>query len=189
MELALKEKGFFFERKKSMHSDKPVDKRIDALKLGQIIQSYELREPDRAKTESDAIFGSRFTSIFHDRHNIDEIVNLYKLYGLIEKKRDVFSAEHGNARETDHPYRYLVYGHWVILFTCKLLQIKNKSERVPTDQEADTLVEEAIRLVAAACSQNKAVAHYQMFRSPRTKDKILNEIGAKQLDFYEIWAA
>lgn len=45
LELAFQQKGYFFERKRNMAIDKPDDKRIDALKLGQILLAYELREP------------------------------------------------------------------------------------------------------------------------------------------------
>lgn len=72
--------------------------------------------------------------------------------------------------------------------TPKLLHVKSQQAQLPTGDEAHELVEEAIRRVAAACSQQKAVAHYQMFRSPRTKERILGEISAKQSDFFDLLA-
>lgn len=188
LELAFKERGYFFERKKNMHSDKPIDKRIDALKLGQIILSFDLREPDKAKTESDTIFDSRFHQIFDNRNNIDELINLYQLYEIIEEMRDRYQAEFGTSPESGHEHQYLIYGHWFVLFACKLLQVKAQEATLPTGDAANELVEEAIRRVAIACSQQKAVAHYQMFRSPRTKERILGEISAKQIDFFDLLA-
>jgi hypothetical protein len=188
LELAFKERGYFFERKKNMHSDKPSEKRIDALKLGQIILSYELREPDKAKTESDSIFDSRFHQIFDNRQSIDELIRLYQLYEIIEEMRDGYQTEFGSSPESGHEHQYLVYGHWFVLFACKLLQVKSQEAQIPTGDDASALVEEAIRRVAAACSQQKAVAHYQMFRSPRTKERILGEISAKQTDFFDLLA-
>lgn len=188
LELAFKERGYFFERKKNMHSDKPDEKRIDALKLGQIILSYELREPDKAKTESDSIFDSRFHQIFDNRQSIDELIRLYQLYEIIEEMRDGYQAEFGSSPESGHEHQYLVYGHWFVLFACKLLHVKSQETQLPTGDDARALVEEAIRRVAAACSQQKAVAHYQMFRSPRTKERILGEISAKQTDFFDLLA-
>jgi len=188
LELAFKERGYFFERKKNMHSDKADEKRIDALKLGQIVLSYELREPDKAKTESDSIFDSRFHLIFDNRHSVDEMIRLYQLYEIIEEMRDEYQAEYGSSPESGHEHQYLVYGHWFVLFACKLLHVKSQNFQLPTDDDARALVEEAIRRVAAACSQQKAVAHYQMFRSPRTKERILGEISAKQTDFFDLLA-
>lgn len=189
LELAFKECGYFFERKKNMHSDKPSGKRIDALKLGQIILSFELREPDKAKTESDSIFDSRFHQIFDNRQSIGELIKLYQLYEIIEEMRDGYQAEFGSSPESGHENQYLVYGHWFVLFACKLLHVKSQAAELPAGDDARSLVEEAIRRVAAACSQQKAVAHYQMFRSPRTKERILGEISAKQIDFFDMLAA
>lgn len=188
LELAFKECGYFFERKRNMHSDKPEEKRIDALKLGQIILSFELREPDKAKTESDSIFDSRFHHIFGSRQSIDELIRLYQIYEIIEELRNKYQAEFATSPETGHEHQYLVYGHWYVLFACKLLHVKSQQAQLPTGDEAHALVEEAIRRVAAACSQQKAVAHYQMFRSPRTKERILGEISAKQSDFFDLLA-
>jgi hypothetical protein len=90
--------------------------------------------------------------------------------------------------ESGHEHQYLVYGHWFVLFACNLLHVKAQDVEIPVGDEAHALVEEAIRRVASACSQQKAVAHYQMFRSPRTKDRIIGEISAKQIDFFELLA-
>lgn len=188
LELAFKERGYFFERKKNMHSDQPDEKRIDALKLGQIIMSFDLREPDRAKTESDSIFDTRFHHIFGNRQNIDELLKLYRIHGIIEELRDAYQSQYGSSPESGHEHQYLVYGQWFILFACKLLHVKAQDPALPEGDAARELVEEAIRRVAAACSQNKAVAHYQMFRSPRTKERILGEISAKQTDFFDLLA-
>lgn len=188
LELAFKERGYFFERKKNMHSDRPEDKRIDALKLGQIILSFELREPDKAKTESDSIFDARFHQIFDNRHSIDGLISLYQLYEIIEEMRDRYQAEFGSSPESGHEHKYLIYGHWFVLFACKLLHVKSQKAQLPTGGDARALVEESIRRVAAACSQHKAVAHYQMFRSPRTKERILGEISAKQSNFFDLLA-
>jgi hypothetical protein len=188
LELAFHERGYFFERKRGMHSDKDETQRIDALKLGQILLAFELREPDKAKTESDSIFDSRFHQIFHDKWDVDNLIKIFELYRTIEKLRDSYEAQHGESPEGGNEHRYLVYGHWFVLFACKLLYVKSQKASLPTGTEAEELVEEAIRRVAAACGQTKAVAHYQMFRSPRTREKILGEISAKQTDFFELLA-
>lgn len=188
LELAFRERGYFFERKKNMFSDKPEDRRIDALKLGQILLAYELRLPDRAKTESDSIFDTRFDQIYHDGRNVDYLVSLYELYRIVEKLREVYQNDAEQTHESGHPHQYLIYGHWFIIFTCSLLHLKSGNREIPTGKEAEKLVEEAIAVVASACSQNKAVAHYQMFRSGRTIYKIYAEIHGKQLNLLDLLA-
>jgi hypothetical protein len=188
LELGLLQRGYFFERKRNMAADKPEDKRIDALKLGQILLAFELREPDKAKSESDSIFDSRFKQIFHESRNIGELIKLYELYRIIEQKREMYISEYGSYPESGRPNQYLVYGHWFVLFTCSLLQTKSKRTELPTGIDAEALVEEAIKVVAVACSQQKAVAHYQIFRSSRTKAKIYAELAGEQLDLLELLA-
>lgn len=187
LELALSERGYFFERKKNLHQGRDAKKRIDALKLGQIILSFYLREPDRARAESDAIFDHRFSAIFHEGLSLDELVRVIELYRLIEDLREEHVAQYGENTETESEYQYLVYGHWFVLFAARLLLIRSESA-VPVGKEAAELIGEALRLVARACSQPKAVAHYQMFRSPRTKDKIIAEFSGKQGDLFELLA-
>lgn len=187
LELALAARGYFFERKKNLHLGKEPRSRIDALKLGQIILSFYLREPDRARAESDAIFDSRFNEVFHEGLNVDELVRVVELYRYIEDLREDHVSRYGENTETGNEYQYLVYGHWFVLFAARLILIRTESP-VPVGTDAQALVEEALRLVARACSQQKAVAHYQMFRSPKTKEKILAEFSGKQGDLLELLA-
>lgn len=183
LEIAFKDRGIFFERKRNMYADQPEEHRLDALKLGQIILSFYFSEPERARSESDSIFGNRFNDIFHDRYNFDELVLVVKLYQKIEAMRDNYHEEFAGHIESGGQYQYLVYGHWFILFAAKMILAK-RSEGLPEAKDSDALIEEAITLVAKACSQQKAVAHYQMFRSSKTKHKILEELSGKQLDMF-----
>lgn len=183
LEIAFLEHGLFFERKRNMHADKEAALRIDALKLGQIILSFYLREPDSARTSSDTIFDIRFHQIFNDERDVAELINVAKLYGIIERARDDVINQYGDHIESSGDLQYLVYGHWYILFAARLLLAKDGAP-VPIDDEAQTLVGRAISIVARACDQTKHVAHYQMFRSPKTKEKIAAEISGKQLELF-----
>ncbi len=180
LEILFRQRGYFFERKKNMHSDKPDHMRIDALKLGQIIFSFYQREPDRAKTDSDSIFGSRYSSIFSEQYDIDELCNVFKIYQRIEKLRD----ENAN-KERKSPYQYLIYGHWFVLFACKVIIENTEKNIVPTGDAADELVDKAVALVSKSVGPSKSVAHYQMFRSPKTKERILSEYQYKQIDMFD----
>jgi hypothetical protein len=185
MELAFASEGYFFERKRNMFSDKDASRRIDALKLGQIILAFHLNEPDRARGESDAIFGSRFYEIFHDGYDIRQLVGLFNLYRKIELMREDYYDRYSDSIESGGAYQYLVYGHWFILFATKLI-LSAKGDGLPSETQTEGVIVEAIELVARACSQNKAVAHYQMFRSPKTREKILSEFYGKQGELFPL---
>lgn len=188
LELAFLERGYFFERKRNMHADREPSRRIDALKLGQIILAYYLREPDRAKGESYSIFDYRFATIFHESYDVDELCRLFEFYRLIEVMRENYLFNNEGNLESGSDLQYLVYGHWFILYAAKLL-LGLRNGGVPSGEAAQKLAMEAISLVARACTQNKAVAHYQMFRSPKTKDKILAELSGKQGTLFDLLAA
>ncbi len=67
----------------------------------------------------------------------------------------------------------------------RLLLVRS-GKPVPAREDAKPLIAEAISLVARACSQGKSVAHYQMFRSPRTRDKIVAEWSGKQMSLLDL---
>ncbi|WP_202392978.1 AIPR family protein [Alteraurantiacibacter buctensis] len=188
LELALSDHGLFFERKRNMHADKAADSRVDALKLGQMILSYYLNEPERARSESDSIFGIRFNQIFHESYDISQLVRLINLYQKIEELRDRYSADFSGHIESGGSYQYLIYGHWFVLFTIKMLLAK-RGLPIPDRDAMQPLIDEAVEVVSKACSQQKSVAHYQMFRSPKTKHKILDELSGKQMELFTILAA
>ena len=177
------DRDMYFERKRNMYADKPDHQRIDALKLGQIIMSYYLREPDSARTSSDSIFDSRFHHIFNDRIDIEDLLKVAKFYTRIETMRDEVSAKFGDHIESSGDLQYLIFGHWYILFAAGLLLARD-SAPFPAVQDEEKLLIDAISIVARACDQTKQVAHYQMFRSPRTKEKIAAEISGKQLELF-----
>ena len=187
MEIAFSDRGYYFERKRNMHAGRDPRKRLDALKLGQIIVSYYLREPDRAKADSDSIFGERFGAIFHEHYDMTELCRLVEFFGVIEEKRDTYIARHGESTDAGGDHQFLVYGQWFVLYAaCLLLGRRNK--RVPKSDEFDQLAEDAIGVVARSCGGVRT-SQYQMFRSPKTRDRILAELSGKQMSLFDLLAS
>jgi hypothetical protein len=172
--------GLYYERKKNQHIDYPANQRIDALKLGQIILSYELGEPDKAKTESDSIFGHRYAAVFNERHNGDDLFRLIKLYDEIERRRDEFRLEQRRAIIDAEENRFLTYGHWHILFVVSLLANRD-GIKIPSLKDIHKYVDEAQGLVARIANEYKTVAHYDMFRSSRFRHHLLADFDFTQL--------
>lgn len=184
LEIAFQSQGYFFERKRNMHIDKDPKRRIDALKLGQILLSHQLGEPDRAKADSDKIFGERFGAIFHEGYAIAELCRLVELYRIIEEMRDSYVVKQRDAIEPTGEQQYLVYGHWFILYATRLI-CTQKKRPVPSGEDAKELVIEALALVAKACSSAKSAAQYQLFRSARTKSRLIAEIEGRQMSLFD----
>lgn len=185
LELGLHDQGYFFERKRNMHADRDPKKRIDALKLGQILLSFQLMEPDRAKADSDTIFGERFHQIFNENYRVDDLCRLVELYRSIEEMRDAHVAKQRDAIEPTGESQYLVYGHWFVLYAAKLI-LTQKAKPLPTGQEARKLVLEAIALVARACTSVKTTAQYQIFRSSKTKARLISELEGRQMSLFDL---
>ncbi len=185
LEIAFRDQEYFFERKRNMHADRDPKRRLDALKLGQILLSYQLGEPDRAKADSDKIFGERFGAIFHEHYLIDDLCRLVELYRLIEEMRDAYVAKQRDAIEPTGEQQYLVYGHWFILYAARLILTQKKAP-LPSGDDARKLVLEALALVANACARVKSAAQYQLFRSPKTKERLIAEIEGRQMSLFDL---
>ncbi|MBS7698054.1 MAG: AIPR family protein [Cryobacterium sp.] len=185
LEISLQDRGYYFERKRNMHAGKDQRKRIDALKLGQILISYQLGEPDRAKAESDSIFGERFASIFHEHLNTEDLCRLVELYSIVENLRDSYMSQQRISIKQEGEHRYLVYGHWFVLYAARLI-ITQSGRPIPVGQEAENLILDSIALVARACSHVKSAAHYQLFRSAKTKDRIVAELEGRQMSLFDL---
>jgi hypothetical protein len=186
LEIAFLDRGYFFERKRNMHADRDPKRRIDALKLGQILLSYELSEPDRAKADSDTIFGERFNAIFHEHHNIDDLCRLFELYRVIEDMRDAYAARQREAIEAPTgEHQYLIYGHWFVLYAAHLI-LTQKNAPLPSGEEARKLALDALAVVAKASANVKSTAHYQLFRSPKTKGRMIAELEGLQMTLFDL---
>lgn len=185
LEIGFQDRSYYFERKRNMHADRDPSRRIDALKLGQILLSYQMGEPDRAKADSDTIFGDRFHLIFHEHYSVDELCRLVELYNLIEEMRDSHLVQQRDAIEATGERQYLIYGHWFVLYAAQLI-LSARNKQIPIGKEARDLVLEALALVAKACASVKSTAQYQLFRSSKTKGRIIAELEGRQMSLFDL---
>jgi len=183
LEMAFKQRGYFFERKRNMYADEEPRKRVDALKLGQIIRSYYLGEPERARTDSDDIFDDQFYRIFHEHYDMDEMVLVVELYQAIEDLKD---ARRDRANSDAGDGDFLVFGHWFVLYASRLILGRSQTP-VPTGEAVRELVAEALSLVAKTCSATRA-SHYQLFRSSKTKERLHAEFTGAQMSLFDLLA-
>jgi hypothetical protein len=141
-------------------------------------------EPERAKADSDTIFGDRFHLIFHEHYSIEELCRLFELYRLFEETRDNHVVQQRDAIEPTGERQYIVYGHWFVLYAAKL--ILSSEKMIPTGEEARALVLNALILVAKASASAKSTAQYQLFRSSNTKGRIIAELEGRQLSLFDL---
>jgi hypothetical protein len=174
--------GYFYERKKNQHIDKAANKRIDALKLGQILLAYKLREPERAKKESYEIFGSRYNFVFNEELTRDSVIKLVDLYQYIESTREIKIIQEDGIIEPSRAADIMSYGFWHVLFVVSILSERN-GIIIPEKYDYDNYIREAVNIIYKETSKYKTVSNYDMFRSTRLRDKLLEEFDGVQLKF------
>lgn len=175
LEGAFLDKGYFYERKKGQHSDKMAVQRIDAFKLGQVILSYFLGEPERARVQSDEIFGSMYSDVFHEHYNLDELVDVWEISSEVDQRRqkeaELARSSQGVLRELS----WLPYGNWHVLYAIRLLA-NAKGVKVPLPAERDEYVTQGIEIVQRVVEESPKLAVYELFRSRKTRERVLRSV-------------
>jgi hypothetical protein len=180
IENALIGAGYFYERKNDQHIIQSSDKRIDAVKLGQIILSYVLREPDRAKTSSNKIFGEYYYWVFDESILYsDNIISIWKIYKFVdEDRRRAMSAMNSRITKTFEE-SWLIEGvfHLMYMLSCKCdaegISIFDFEEFIKQYEEVKNQVDEFM-------AQNPGQAAYRVFRSAATKRLLTQFARSKQ---------
>ena len=170
LEKAFENIGFYYERKKNQFEDHPSHLKIDALKLGQTIVAYHLREPEKSKKDSDKIFGSMYEDVFTDNHDIEYLENIFSMLKLIETLKDDVNRlkKKGSLGNID---AFLTYGQFHILYIMSLLAEKNDID-ISVKINQKRLLDDALEIMRAYLEDKKPNGFYVLFRSPRTKEEL-----------------
>jgi hypothetical protein len=180
IEQVLLSQNVFYERKKNQHAEQISGLRVDALKLGQMILAYKLREPDKCKTESDSIFGSRYHLIFNDALDGEWLAKLAFLYAEIENRRDEIRILQRQIVAEEQDAKILSYGHWHVLFAVGMLA-ESDGISIPGEGDLIEYIQRAEALVFRIAGEYKSIAQYDMFRSPRFRERLVGEFYNQQL--------
>ena len=181
LENALFGHGYFYERKNDQYIDKPAEKRIDAVKLGQVILAYVLKEPDRAKTSSNKIFGEFYYWIFDEGMlSAENVIAIWKLYKLVDDDRRKALAEMNSRVRQSYDESWVVEGVFHLLY---MLSMKAESEGTDIyDYNSVSEHYESVKQqIDEFMSQNKGQAAYRVFRSAMTKKLLARFARSKQL--------
>lgn len=174
IEEELEKRGIRYLRKRGITEDyanieteEPGPQSIDALKVGQIWLSYFLRQPERAKRDSDMIFEGLYEQIFSSI-DFSELSFAIHLYQKIIQYRDYIEDELRIQKLRPVERDFITYGVFHVLYACRVLVLRDGARRL----NPDNLVEEAIKLVESVVINAGSPAYYTFFRSPQTGSKI-----------------
>ena len=172
LESALIALGYFYERKKGQYQDQESSLKIDALKLGQIILAYICKEPEKSKTDSDKIFGTRYEEIFRTDFDASYLLSIHKIYQKIEKFRieSNIAKKKGAILQVDE---FLTYGLFHIIYIVSLLAEKNAVD-IGIEINQDRLIMDSLKIMRKYLSNRKSYSFYNLFRNPNTKMELYN---------------
>lgn len=182
LENALKAKGYFYERKNDQHVDQPSEKRIDASKLGQIILAYVMKEPDRAKTASNRVFGELYALVFDEEIlSAENVLSMWNIYRHVENDRQIAIRNMTSTVAKTYEESWIVEGIFHILYLLSVKCEQSGTDIFDTDSALEHygVVKEDID---DFIKQNPNRAAYRIFRSSITKRLLVQYSNAKQYD-------
>lgn len=188
LEAALLAHDWHLDRKRDQHSSIAEDKRIDALKLGQIWLAYVRGEPDKAKTASDRIFGEYFPLVF-DPAEMDALraIAVWNLYTELEHRRrtkiqESRSVTRSSSEQVLESF-WIVEGVYHLAFAVKKLA-DNANIDIFDFQQVKPLIQDAERRMAKFVKDRPGISMYRLFRTAATKQSLFAAaLDDKQLRF------
>lgn len=178
IENILSARGIHYSRKQYTGGADPGLISVDPLRLGQIIVTAVLDEPDRAHTRSDEIFSDRYEEIFNERIDFDRVVPLIRVMNSIEAVRLDYRS--GDRRKPSLPDgRSMAYSSFHVLFSIVKLAALDRASLV--DSSFEHYYTRALDIVGNVLREQPTRSNYEIFRSPRTRRRLLERIGTEQL--------
>lgn len=171
LESALQAEGWFLDRKRDQHFERPELERIDALKLGQIWLAFVRGEPDRAKTASDRIFGEYFPLIFDPSEmSADRVIGIWQFYTALETKRRTIIQEARGLRGRDRSIEtfWMIEGVFHLAYAVKRIADRQGLD-IFQPEETVPLIEVASERIEKFVTQRPGISYYRLFRSSATK--------------------
>jgi len=136
------------------------------MRAGQIILSYQLREPDRSKRESDHIFGRSYHKVF-GAFDATKMVRGMVLYNRILSSRERVRGESKITGEFRIEDRFVTYGSYHILALCGILEDQY-------DNLADeTLIKISQEIILRLHEKKGFPALYKFFRDKDVSDELM----------------
>lgn len=181
IENALRTHGYFYERKNDQHINEKSDARIDAVKLGQIILAYVLREPDRAKTASNKIFGEFYTWIFDESIlSAENVISMWRIYRMVDDDRRQAIAAMGSRLKQNYDEAWVIEGVFHILYMLSL-KCEQEGTNIFNYDDAESHYATVREQINDFMNHNKGQAAYRIFRSAVTKQLLAKFVREQQL--------
>lgn len=180
LDIEAKELGYFYERKKDMYQNDPVEKRIDAEKAGQALLAFYNKNPQDAKNNKNKIFSTYYDIVFNEDINFSKVLLCYRLYQYIDKIKRQISKE---IKKNDLLYNekiHILYSTYYFLYIMRVFA-DNNNININTEDSYDKIIkfyEKAEEIIFKAVNEErmteKKYTTADFFKSTKVKVKIDN---------------
>jgi len=187
LEIEFRTKGFFYERKRNQHKDKPKNKRLDAEKIGQVLMAFYNKSPYEAKNRKGEIFGGKYDEVFNDSINADAVLLAYEIYDRIEEKKSQSRSEITQDIGRYEEKSYIIYSSYYVLYIVgELARVSSIELDYKNVDSIWALYPKAILLIEKSIQQEKSIkgkqySHANFFRSNKSK-KYLEGLDEAEID-------
>lgn len=170
-------KGLYYERKKNQFAGKPISKRIDAEKVGQVLLAFYNHMPAEAKNKKSLIFSDKYDDVFDDSINTDKILLPYELYNYIEKEKEKLKKLHINNLKELEKISFLLYSSYYLLYIIsKLGDLKSFKEEYSELSQYILLYDNAVKIVKHIFKDEQKLlksnySHDYFFKSNKPKKR------------------
>jgi len=114
--------GYYYERKKNQHADKPRDKRLDAELLAQIALAYYFDMPSEARNSKSIVFGDEYSRIFdEDTVTASHLLFPYLLFKPLEPIKKRIQAKKRNKEPVPDNEAFISLATFHILYAMRLI--------------------------------------------------------------------
>jgi len=181
--------GYYYDRKKGMHSDKPKKRVIDLEKAAQSYLALYLERPAEAKNKKSEIYKSYYDQIFNKDIIAEQLLIAFKLYNSINSRvrqlRKNAKPKRRSILGNSIMHLLPLYREWVLKLANKDLPIieKDMNLAIFPEKDIDKIIRKMEKIVNNFSRKTDFNPQY-FFKSANSLNKILSNKEA-QID-YEI---
>ena len=181
LESELFKKGYFYERKKNMHRGKPLCKRLDSGKIGQILLSFFNEMPGKAKNNKASVFDTEYENIFNEGIVADSVILSNWIYSKIELKRKEWKTSSVVLDADTHKLEsFILHSSFYLLY---LIGLKSRLAGVATIEENKEDIfeyyDESYALIKSIISEkigSEDYSHGPLFKNIKLKELIIKKL-------------
>jgi len=173
--------GYYYERKKNQHLDKPSDKRLDNELLAQISLAYYFNMPSEARNSKSIVFGDEYSRIFDEEHVTASILLFpYILFKPLELRKKSIQSRKRKKEDVPDNEAFISLATFHILYAMKLIS-EFENIDLQDGKKIEYTREKAIQLVWEVVSET-IPKRGELY----THDRFFKERAANKLIFDHI---